>query len=153
LTVWEARFNHAAVAAAAATGVLYGVLKYAVPARDPDSNMAVPWQPAVLKAHVVLAPLVVFGLGLVFRRHALARFRAGEREGRRSGFLLLVIAAPVVFSGYAVQVLTGETATKVVGWGHAATGALFGAVWLAHRFKRTTRARFVEEAAAEGPAG
>jgi len=153
VTVWEARFNHAAALAATATGVLYGVLKYAVPVRDPDSNMAVPWQPDVLKAHVVLAPLLVFGLGLIFRRHAIARLRAGEREGRRSGFLLLAFAAPVVFSGYAIQILTGGTATKVVGWGHAAAGGLFGALWLAHRFKRKTQARFMEEMAAEEPAG
>ena len=128
----EARFLHLAFALVSATGVLYGVLKYFVPARDPDSNMAVPWQQAVLKAHILVAPLLVFGVGLVFSRHALGRFRAGEKQGRRSGISLLSSAAPVVFSGYLIQALTGPTAVRVTGWTHAAMGFLLAAFWLLH---------------------
>ena len=128
----EARFLHLAFALASVTGVVYGVLKYFVPARDPDSNMAVPWQPAVLKAHVLLVPLLVFGVGLVFSRHAVGRFRAGEKQGRRSGVSLLASAAPVVFSGYLIQALTGPTAVRLTGWTHAALGFLLAAFWLLH---------------------
>ena len=128
----EARFLHLAFALASITGVVYGVLKYFVPARDPDSNMAVPWQPAVLKAHVLLVPLLVFGVGLVFSRHALGRFRAGEKQGRRSGVSLLASAAPVVFSGYLIQALTGPTAVRITGWAHAALGFLLASFWLLH---------------------
>jgi hypothetical protein len=129
---WEARFLHVSFALATATGALYGILKYFVPAKDPDSNMAVPWQPMVLKAHILFVPLLVFGIGLVFSRHALVRYRAGEKQGRRSGISLLASAAPVVFSGYLIQALTGPTAARVVGWTHAAIGLLLAGFWLAH---------------------
>jgi hypothetical protein len=133
---WEARYNHAALAATALSGVVYGVLKYFVPARDPDSTMAVPWQPAVLKAHVLAAPFLVFGLGLIFARHALGRLKAGERQGRRSGLLLLALGAPAVLSGYLIPALTGAAAARWTGWIHTALGVLLAAFWLSHRISR-----------------
>lgn len=148
---WEARLNVGALAATAVTGAAYGGLKYFVPARDPDSNMAVPWQPAVLKSHVLVAPLLVFGLGLLFRRHALKRLRIGMKRGRRTGVLLLAWSAPAVFSGYAVQALAGEEAARYVGWGHAALGVLFTAGWLIHLRGRSERGADPDELLGPGP--
>jgi len=151
---WEARLNHLAFTLVTLTGVVYGVLKYFVPARDPDSNMAVPWQPMVLKAHVLAAPLLVFGIGLIFSRHALGRFRAGEKRGRRYGILLLAIAAPVVFSGYLIQALTGPTAVRVVGWSHSVVGILLASFWFAHQWARpVTDVRYDEPEGSDGAAG
>jgi hypothetical protein len=129
---WEAKLNHGAWALTAATGVAYGVLKYFVPAADPDSRAGSPWQPLFLAGHVLLAPLAVFALGLIFRRHALARWRNGQREGRPSGRILFFAAIPLVVSGYVVQVVTGSGIRRWTGWGHAALGAIFAAAYLFH---------------------
>src|SRR5262249_59208366 len=50
---WEALVNHLGWGIVAASGLLYGVLKYFVHGSDPDSRLAVPWQPSVLAAHVL----------------------------------------------------------------------------------------------------
>lgn len=132
MKAWESRLANGALVAVAATGIAYGMLKYFVPATDPDSPFAHPWQPGILKAHLLAAPLFVFGIGLLFRQHALGRLKAGRQDGRRSGMSLLFAAAPLVVSGYSIQVLTGETATRWTGWLHAALGVLFTAVWAFH---------------------
>ena len=129
---WEAWINHAGWALVAASGIAYGVFKYFLPSADADSRISNPWQPAMLAVHLVVGPLAVFGLGLVFRRHALARWQAGEREGRRTGAILLSVGLALPLSGYLVQALTGEAARRWVGWGHAAAGVLVAAAYALH---------------------
>lgn len=119
---WEAWWNHAALAAVSLTGVAYGALKYFVPSPDPDSRIGHPWQPGLMKAHILVAPLAVFGVGLLLRRHALARLKNGERSGRRTGALMLWIFLPLTLSGYLVQALVAPGAVRATGWGHAGLG-------------------------------
>ena len=88
---WEAWWNHAALAAVSLTGLAYGVFKYFVPNPDPDSRIGHPMQPWLLKAHVLVAPFAVLGIGLLLRRHALARLRKGEQSGRKTGAMMLWI--------------------------------------------------------------
>ncbi len=101
---WEAWWNHAALAAVSLTGLLYGIFKYWVPGPDPDSRAGHPLQPLWLKAHVLLAPLAVFGVGLLLRRHALARIKSGEKNGRSTGVAMLWLFAPLALTGYLIQV-------------------------------------------------
>ncbi|HEY3203737.1 MAG TPA: hypothetical protein VGL03_08750 [Thermoanaerobaculia bacterium] len=122
---WEAWWNHVALAAVSLSGLAYGVLKYFVPSTDPDSRLPHPWQPAVMKAHVLVAPLAVFGVGLLLRRHVFRKLRHGETSGRRTGLLLLWIFAPLALSGYLVEVLVAGAAVRAAGWAHAGIGALF----------------------------
>ena len=129
---WEAWTNHVGWAVVAVSGLLYGVLKYFVTGSDPDSRLATPWQPSVLAVHLLAAPVAVFGLGLLFRRHALARWMTGERLGRRTGSLMLWLAIPLGLTGYAVSVLTGESARHWTGWIHSAMGLLFAAAYALH---------------------
>ena len=129
---WEAWTNHVGWTVVAASGLLYGALKYFVTASDPDSRLATPWQPSVLAVHLLAAPIAVFGLGLLFRRHALARWITGERLGRRTGGLMLWLAVPLGLSGYMVSVLTGELTRRWTGWIHAAMGLVFAAGYALH---------------------
>jgi len=129
---WEAWWNHAALAAVSLSGLAYGVLKYFVPSPDPDSRAGHPLQPIVLKAHVLAAPLAVFGIGLLVRRHALLKLRQGEQAGRRSGAILLWLFAPLVMTGYLIQVLVGSGTARATGWSHAALGVLFLLGYLLH---------------------
>jgi hypothetical protein len=129
---WEARTNHIGWSLTALSGLAYGVLKYFVTSPDPDSRLSHPWRSAVLALHLLAAPVAVFGLGLLFRRHALARISTGERDGRHSGVWMTCIAIPLALSGYAVQALTGDAERRWTGWLHAGAGLLFAAAYAVH---------------------
>jgi hypothetical protein len=129
---WEAWWNHAGLVAVSLTGLVYGIVKYFVPSSDPDSRIGNPWQPVLLKAHILAAPIAVFAIGLIFRRHALARMRGGETNGRRSGVLMLWLMLPLTLSGYLVQVFVEPTPVRAAGWSHAGLGVCFLLGYLFH---------------------
>ena len=133
---WELVLLHVSTLAVAISGLVYGFMKYFLTGSDPDSPLGHSWQPGALKAHVLAAPFLVFALGLIARGHALPKWRSGEPPGKTTGGSLLALAAPLILSGYAVQVLTGELARKGTGWGHAAAGAAFAASYVLHLLKK-----------------
>src|SRR3990170_2442260 len=90
------------------TGVIYLWMKYLVVSDDPLAVVNHPWQPAVLKVHILVAPLLVFSIGLVALRHVWWHFRSKARDGRRSGLLTLVVLGPMIVSGYLIQTMTEE---------------------------------------------
>jgi hypothetical protein len=145
---WEAWTNHIGWSLTALSGLVYGVLKYFVTSPDPDSRLSHPWQPSVLALHLLAAPVAVFSLGLLFRRHALARIWAGEREGRRTGVSMAQLAVPLALSGYLLQALTGDAARRWTGWLHALAGLLFAVAYAAHP-RRSRLPDDAAEAAAE----
>lgn len=108
-----------------ATGVSLLVLRLSPPPED--AFAAVPpsfpfWQ----HAHVLLAPALVFLLGLLWARHASPSLRAG-RPRRLSGMALLLLAAVMVLSGYGLQVSVNETLRQIFRFLHTAAGV----AWLA----------------------
>jgi hypothetical protein len=129
---WEVRVIRWGFGLVSASGVLYGVMKYFLAGSDPDSRLGHPWQPSMLAAHVLATPVAVFAMGLLLRGHALPQLKRGEREGRGTGLALTAVGTPLVFSGYLVQVFTGETLRKGTGWIHAALGVLFALAFLLH---------------------
>lgn len=129
---WEARVNHIGWSLAALSGLVYGVLKYFATSPDPDSRLGHPWQPAVLAAHVLAAPVAVFGFGLLFRRHALTRLSTGERARRRTGTAMILLAIPLALSGYVLQVMTGDAARRWTGFAHAALGLVYAIGYATH---------------------
>jgi hypothetical protein len=129
---WEAWTNHLGIVSVALSGIAYGVMKYMLSNPDPDSRLGHPWQPWALRIHVLAAPIAVFGLGLIFRRHAITRFLGGDREGRQSGVLLLRLAIPLGLSGFIVQALAGDSARRWTGWIHAALGLVFAGAYAVH---------------------
>ncbi len=133
---WEAWWNHAALAAVSLTGLAYGIARYFLHNPDPDSRLGHPWQPGLMKAHILVAPLAVFGIGLLLRRHALARIRNGESNGRRTGVAMLRLALPLALSGYLVQVFVSQSATRLTGWSHAGLGAVFLLAYAFHPKRR-----------------
>jgi hypothetical protein len=122
---WEAWWNHAALAAVSLTGVAYGLVKYFFAGADADSRVGSPWQPLLLKAHILVAPFVILGVGLLLRRHALARIASGEVNGRRSGVAMLWIFAPLALTGYLIQALVERGAVRATGFAHAGLGVIF----------------------------
>ena len=132
MTRWEAWVIRVGFGLVSVSGILYGVMKYFLTNPDPDSRVGHPWQPAMVAAHVLAAPVAVFAMGLLLRGHALPRIRRGEPEGRATGLLLFGIGLPMAFSGYLVQVFTAEAARKATGWLHAAAGLVFALAFALH---------------------
>ena len=116
------------------TGVIYLWLKYLMVSDDPFAVVNHPWQPAVLKAHILVAPLLVFSIGLVTLRHVWRHLQSSLREGRRSGLLTMVLLGPMILSGYLIQALTEEGWLKAMAISHIVLGIVYGLGLLAHYF-------------------
>ena len=114
------------------TGLVYAWMKYLMEASDPFAVVNHPLQPTLQHLHVLTAPLLVFGVGIIWREHIWKHWSRGVRTGRMSGLSMLLTAAPMVLSGYLIQTTVTEgwrTAWIVV---HLATSALWVAGYLGH---------------------
>lgn len=119
------------------TGLALGAIEYLVTPADEWAVVNHPLQPWVLKAHILAAPVLVFGIGLMAARHILPRLRAASP---RSGAAAAFVAVPMVLTGYLLQTLTHEGALALLGYLHLAAGTLFALASAAHaRRKRASR--------------
>ena len=55
------------------TGVVYAVMRYLVTPSDEWAVVNHPWQPHVQHLHLLAAPLLVFAVGVIWRRHVVKR--------------------------------------------------------------------------------
>ncbi|MEJ2502654.1 MAG: hypothetical protein P8177_04935 [Gemmatimonadota bacterium] len=122
------------------TGVAYWWMKEMMPAADPWAVINHPLQPWMLKAHILMAPLLVFSVGLITTRHIWRHFRTAVARGRTSGLVAAGSFIVLVASGYALQVFTAETVLRVLGWTHLGLGIAYS-VGLALHFPATRRRR------------
>ena len=116
------------------TGVIYLWMKYLVVSDDPLAVVNHPWQPALLKAHILVAPLLVFSIGLVAVRHVWRHFRSETQDGRRSGLLTVAVLGPMIVSGYLIQTVIEEGWLRAMALFHIALGLIYGFALLAHQF-------------------
>ena len=116
------------------TGVVYLWLKYVLVTDDPFAVINHPWQPVVLKLHILVAPLLVFSVGMVALRHVWRHLRSWSREGRRSGLLTLAMVGPMIVTGYLIQAITAESLLRAMAWSHIGLGLVYGIGLLAHQF-------------------
>lgn len=105
---WEAWGFHVSTLLVAGTGVVYAVMRYLLAPADPFAVVNHPLQPTVQHLHVLVAPLLVFAAGLIWREHIWKHFRNGVRSGRLSGVWMLLTLAPMVVSGYLIQTTVTE---------------------------------------------
>lgn len=126
----------------AATGLVYAWMKYLMKPADPFSVVNHPWQPTLLSAHVLVAPLLLFGAGLITREHILGRYRDPRaRKGRRTGVVAALALAPMVGSGYLLQAITSDAGRRVTGLIHLASGLLFLVAYGLHLALAARKAR------------
>ena len=116
------------------TGVVYLWLKYVLVTDDPFAVVNHPWQPVVLKVHILVAPLLVFSVGMVALRHVWRHLKSGSREGRRSGLVTLAMFGPMIATGYLIQAVTAEGWLRAMAWSHIGLGLVYGLALLAHQF-------------------
>lgn len=146
---WEAWSVHASTLLVAGTGLLYLWARYLATPVDPYAVARSPVQPLFQHLHVLVAPLLVFAVGIIWREHVWGHFRRDMPARRRSGIALLLALAPMVLSGYLLQTTVEDSwrrawvivhlatsAIFVLGYGAHAVGAL--RVWLRRRRRAST---------------
>lgn len=129
--------------ATALTGGVYWWMKNRM---QPVTEWAVvnhPLQPWVLKAHIVVAPVLVFAVGVISVDHIWKHYRTRVRIGRGSGLTMAWILAPMILSGYLIQAVTLPGWLDALVWIHVGTGALYAVAVLWHHlvFRRRRRVR------------
>ena len=125
MTMPERWSLHASALAVGGTGLAYGWLKYFHQRAGEFGAEPWPAQGWSQHAHVLTAPVLVFTLGLLVRGHVLPAVRAGGTAGRRSGLLMAAILAPMILSGYAIQVCLEPGARAAMAWVHGPFSLLF----------------------------
>ncbi len=135
---------HMAALLTGASGLLYGWLRYYGQHMGEFGLEAHPLQATLQHLHVLAAPLLVFALGMVVRGHVLPMWRNGKHGGRASGVLLALILAPMVLSGYAVQVAVEPRWRLTFAWIHGVLSLLFLASYGLHQLAALRQPRIVE---------
>lgn len=132
-------FLHISVAASTVTGAVYAWMKYFMETDDPFSVVNHPWQPAMLHLHVLLVPMLVFGLGWIFSGHIWKKYSSPSKQRRRTGVAMMIVGVPMIATGYLLQVTTNETALKASTVAHWITSILFVLGYLAHQLIASRR--------------
>ena len=120
------------------TGLLW--TKYFMYTNDPWAVINHPFQPWLLKAHIVSAPALVFALGLISSKHVWQHFKTRVPAGRRTGIATFVMGTLMILSGYLIQVVTQVTPLKVLAISHIALGFVFLVGFVAHQALVASRA-------------
>ncbi len=115
-----------------ATGLGYGWLRYFKVVQGEFGPEPHPLQGLLQHAHVLAAPLLLFALGMMVRGHLAFKLRIAAPEGRRTGWGLALLIAPMVVSGYAVQVATAPAWRTALAWIHGVSSLLFLIAYLCH---------------------
>lgn len=119
--------------ATAFTGVVYWWMKEMM---SPISEWAVinhPLQPWVLKAHIVVAPVMVLAVGTIALDHVWKHYRGRVRRARRSGTTTMWVLGPMILSGYLIQAVTHAGWLTAMVWVHLVTGVLYCVGLVAHK--------------------
>ena len=120
------------------TGVVYGVMRYWPLPEDSMELVAHPSQPHFQHAHILLSAALTLMLGYVAGCHAVPYALGRGRVRRRSGWTLLAAAAPMVLSGFALQISTDEFARSAWSAAHIATSLVWSAGLIVHLRSRRT---------------
>lgn len=137
---------HLSAGFTALSGVIYGWMRYFGQRVGEFGLDPHPLQGLVQHLHVLGAPFLVFALGMLVRGHVLPRFRLGGRAGRATGLLLVLGLAPMILSGYGIQVVTGPAARLALAWVHGGSSLLFLAAYGAHLARTWAQALAPEDA-------
>ena len=94
----EAWLVHVANLLVGGSGLVYAYFRYVARPDDPFAllhPLAGLWQ----HLHILVAPTLVFAVGMIARPHVWTGLRLGMPRRRRSGLLLIGVAAPMLVAG------------------------------------------------------
>jgi hypothetical protein len=138
---FEAWMLHVSNLLVGGTGLVYAWMVYLVKPVDPFSVVNHPLQPLTQHLHILVAPLLVFAAGLVWRRHVWPQWQRGAADRRRSGLTLMLMLVPMIASGYLIQTAVDGGWRKVWVGVHLAASGLWLLSYLTHqalRYRRMT---------------
>jgi len=138
---FEAWMLHVSTLLVGGTGVVYAWMIYLVKPSDPYSVVNHPLQPQTQHLHVLVAPLLVFATGLVWRRHVWSQWRRGIAQGRWSGLWQVFLLVPMIASGYLLQTAVDGGWRKIWVGIHLAASALWLLGYLVHQITHQMRYR------------
>jgi hypothetical protein len=133
MTRRAAWFAHVAVILVGATGLVYGWMRYLVEPEDEFALSNHPLEPDLKAWHILLAPLLVFAVGTLWRRHVLGRLQSRAPERRRSGICLMALVFLMIASGYLVQTAEDETWRTTWVWIHGVSSCVWLALYALHQ--------------------
>ena len=118
------------------TGLVFGYLRYFGGVEGEFGPEPSPWLSVWQHAHVLVAPVLVFGFGVVMAGHARTLLTGPVGRGKRTGLGLALVGVPLVMGGYAIQVVMTASTRSMLGWLHAGLGVLFALAYVAHWGKK-----------------
>lgn len=136
MTPLQRLFLNVTIAILTVTGAVFAWMKYFVKTDDPFAVANHPWQPHMLHIHVIAAPVAVFVIGAIWAGHVKPKHDAGIKSRRKTGLAALWMIAPMVLSGYLMQVLTSERLVEAMRITHWVSSTLFVVGLLAHQLLR-----------------
>jgi len=123
---------HLANLAVCGTGLVYAWMRYLVEPVDEWAVVNHPWQPATQHLHVLVAPLLVFAVGLIWSAHILGKLKNG-RTNRASGIGLMALFLPMAASGYLLQVAVDPGWRMTWVWVHMVSSLLWVLSFVVHQ--------------------
>ncbi len=138
MTPTERRLHRLVNLLVAATGLVYLYMAWLLSPPDDWAVINHPWQPTVQHLHVLVAPLLVFAVGVLFRAHIVKRLR--RRLTLDTGGLMILLFVPMVVSGYALQVSSEQAWRDGWAWVHVVSSGLWFAGYIGHMWGRRARA-------------
>ncbi|MBM3262994.1 MAG: hypothetical protein FJY97_06150 [candidate division Zixibacteria bacterium] len=137
----EAWFVHLSTLLVGVTGIVYAIMRYGMTSVDEFAIVNHPWQADVQHYHILFAPLLVFAVGLIWKRHIATHYRMGLKTGRRSGVEMVLSLVPMTVSGYLIQVTSAEPWRNIWIVVHVTTSGLWLAGYAVHQFMALRRKR------------
>jgi hypothetical protein len=122
---------HLAALLTAGTGLLDGFLRWFCVRAGEFGPEPHPWLGPVQHLHILVAPVLVFALGMMVRGHLWNRLQAGG-EGKRTGLASALLIAPMVLSGMGIQVVTSPAWRTGFAWAHGTSAGAFLLAYFAH---------------------
>ncbi len=110
---WEIWLSHISTLLVTVSGVAYLWMKYFMETADPFAIVNHPWQSAMLSLHVLVAPALVFVVGLMVQSHIQKKLRSGTNSNRSSGLVSMVTMPVMIASGYMLQVVTAPLLASI----------------------------------------
>jgi hypothetical protein len=130
----ERNFQHAANVLIGISGLVYFWMLYLMEGANEFSILNHPWQDAVRNWHIVLAPLLIFGVALLLKNHILYKIRSKYNgPGRLTGYLLCALFLPMVFSAYLLQIASDDYWHTVFKYAHNSVSFLWIFTYLVHQ--------------------
>lgn len=133
MTRFETWLQHGSNLLVGGTGLVYGWMRYFAESQDPFALVNHPLQPDLQHMHVLCAPLLVFAAGMIWPRHVWSRLRSGFSPRRPTGLVLAISLAPMVLSGYLLQVSVDELWRSIWIWIHGLVSCLWLVGYLVHQ--------------------